>query len=132
MNKRIGVVGYSGQKFDEEEAKKLIEQGLDLFEADMNDELVSGLTDLGIPALAYRAAEDRKMRTVGIACDKAGDYDVYPCDRVMIEGKDWGDESPHFLGYITHMIKIGGGKQSEAEYNKFGGFKADFPLQAKE
>lgn len=125
---RVGVVGYSGQKFDTEEANSLL---IEAFEelghfsfAGIRDKslqhfsdacIVSGLTNLGIPALAYKIASDHFLKTMGIACSKAKDYDCYPCDRVHIIGNNWGDESEAFLASIDYLIRIGGGKQSHAE-----------------
>ena len=68
---RIGVVGYSGQKFDEDEARRLLESALDDAVSEhpgaQRIVVVSGLTDLGIPALAYRIATARGWQTAGVA-----------------------------------------------------------------
>ena len=118
---RIGVVGYSGKKFNQIVAKALMEIVLDLVEEYHKDKeymLVSGLTDLGIPAIAYRSAKKRKWKTMGIACEKAEEYDLYPVDEKIIEGKDWGDESVTFLDNIDVLVRIGGGEQSMDEVEK--------------
>jgi len=133
QSKKIGIVGYSAMKFDEDLAKKLINEGLDNVDAKEGDELVSGLTDLGIPGLAYRIGKERNMKLIGIACEKAHDEDsvCYPVDREIIVGKNWGDESKTFLDYIDVLIKVGGGKQSKEEYEKFDGPKINFELESK-
>ena len=127
---KIGVIGYSGQKFDEEKAKELIKQGLEQVGAKVGDWLVSGLTNLGIPKLAYKIATNIGMGTVGIACELAKDYDLFPVDIKIIKGDNWGDESETFLNYIDCLIKVGGGKQSEEEFEKFDRPKIEFDLPA--
>ena len=113
---RVGVVGYSAKKFDKEKARAMIEKTLDLLKEDI--EIVSGLTYLGVPAIAYDIAKERGLRTVGVACPKAEEYECFPVDERVIEGKDWGDESEKFLSMIDVMIKVGGGAQSVAEAKK--------------
>ena len=116
----IGVVGYSGQKFDEGDAIRLI---ADAFNEAVDRipfkklpyKVISGLTDLGIPGLAYREAALRGWITVGVACKKAEDYPCYPVDESHIVGEEWGDESKTFLGMLDILIRVGGGKQSLAE-----------------
>ncbi|HLG28284.1 MAG TPA: hypothetical protein VI423_10905 [Paenisporosarcina sp.] len=131
---RIGVVGYSGQKFDENEAQDLIAGTFDAIEMRWPDRkthpgkravtltekvIVSGLTDVGIPALAYREAVRRGWKTVGIACEKAKEYDLFPVDKKIIVGKEWGDESETLLNNIDVLVRIGGGKQSLREVKQF-------------
>lgn len=127
---RIGVIGYSAQKFDEEQAKKLILLGLEKVKAKKDDYLVSGLTNLGIPKLAYEVATKLGLKTVGIACKLAYDNDLFPVDIKIIKGDKWGDESETFLNYIDCLIKVGGGPQSEKEYDKFNKTKFKFDLPA--
>ena len=114
----IGVVGYSGGKFNEDIAKALMVIALDVVEENHPEKeyaLVSGLTDMGIPGIAYRMADKRGYKTVGIACAKADENPCYDVDERVIEGEDWGDESETFLKSIDALIRIGGGKQSIAE-----------------
>jgi len=92
--------------------------------------VVSGYTDVGVPGIAYRVAGKFGMETIGIACSKAYDHPRYPCDEVIIVGDDWGDESKTFLASIDELIKVGGGKQSEAEFKSFEGPKEEFDLPA--
>ncbi len=121
---RIGVVGYSGGKFDKIEAIDMLKQGLGTFnklnpESDEMTWVVSGYTDIGIPALAYRLAKKRGWMTKGIACGKATEYKCYPCSVVELYGNDWGDESKYFLEDIDVMLRVGGGEQSLEEVEAF-------------
>jgi len=113
----IGVVGFSQPEFDKEKALEYIIEAFDDISSDKDGpySVVSGLTDLGVPAIAYKEADKRNWKTVGVACSKANDYDVYPCDETIIEGKDWGDESDKFLSMIDILVRVGGGKQSKKE-----------------
>lgn len=116
----VGVMGYSGAKFDINRAKYLIATAFDLV-AENNPGrqiiIVSGYTNLGIPALAYAESIKRGWKTVGVACARANDADseVFPCDDVYIVGEEWGDESPTFLNMCHAFIRVGGGKQSLRE-----------------
>jgi len=115
---RVGFVGFSGAKFDEEKAKELIVQAFNKLEEDFEDAelvIVSGLTDMGIPALVYREAATRGYNTVGVACKQAEDCEVYPVDESIIYGKDWGDESEVFLDMLDAFVRVGGGPQSKKE-----------------
>ena len=116
---RVGIVGYSAQEFDKEKAQYLVNAALQPY-ANLGSDLmiVSGLTNLGIPALAYAWAVNNCARTKGIACKKASDFECFACDEVTIVGENWGDESPVFLSAIDLLIRIGGGKQSFSEVEK--------------
>ena len=114
----IGVVGYSGQKFDEAEASSLLSKAFDQIVTENPDKeirVASGYTNVGIPALAYKEAVRRGWKTIGIACAKAFSYDRFPCDDVLIIGTNWGDESQEFLETSDVLVRVGGGKQSLAE-----------------
>lgn len=134
---RIGVVGYSAQKFDRPTAERMIKEAYDSIDLRYKDRpkaVVSGLTDLGIPGLAYREAKRRGWRTVGIATSKATDYECFPVDEKIIVGKDWGEESPKFLDSIDILVRVGGGKQSlmETEETKRRGKTAvEYELSAE-
>jgi hypothetical protein len=125
---KVGVIGYSAQKFDEELADKLILSGLEKLGIDKIGYIVSGLTNLGVPKIAYEIAVSLGLKTVGIACELAKDYELFPVDIKIIKGDNWGDESETFLNYIDTLIKVGGGKQSEKEYEHFNGSKFEFEL----
>ena len=131
----IGVVGYSGTPFNEAEAVRLLNQGLDVI-LDVNPEvtevyLVSGLTNLGIPALAYRIAVERGWKTVGVACAKAEDNECFDVDESIIIGANWGDESETFLEMSHVLLKVGGGRQSireAADFQQMGGKVYEYDL----
>jgi len=116
----VGVMGYSDQGFDATLAMKMLNEAFDIIQRESGREvrIVSGYTNLGIPALAYQEAVRRGWKTVGVACNKAKDYDVFPCDKVIIVGEDWGDESQAFLAKCEVFIQIGGGAQSHREAEK--------------
>jgi hypothetical protein len=117
---RVGVVGYSGQKFDEEVATMMLNLAfsrLDMQYDPEHIEIVSGLTALGIPKLAYELATTLGYFTRGVACKLANDYPCFDCDMVEIIGDNWGDESEHFLSTIDVLVRVGGGKQTMAETN---------------
>ena len=112
---KVGIVGYSGQKFSNERASTLIKKAFEQIPSDDEIAIVSGLTAIGIPNMAYQEADRRGWKTIGIACSKAQDYPCYPCDEAHIVGAEWGDESSLFLDSIDMLIRVGGGKQSFAE-----------------
>lgn len=115
---KIGVVGFSAQAFNETLARvKLTESVKTLKTGPI--EIVSGLTNIGVPKLAYALARRLNATTVGFACSQAEDYDCYPVDKKYIIGTNWGDESMAFLDYIDALVAIGGGKQSLAEIAAF-------------
>ena len=123
---KLGIVGYSSGKFDEAEAKLLILKGImqtELTTGKLISELVTGLTDQGIPGLAYHLVDDMDIKTIGIACSKASDYPCFDVDQEIIVGDDWGDESETFLDYIDALVRIGGGPQSMEETKAFKALK---------
>lgn len=131
----VGVVGFSGQKFDEKMARAFIDKAFDLLDNEDKDIcVISGLTYVGIPAIAYDVAKERGYKTIGVACSKAKEYECFDVDEKYIEGEEWGDESEKFLSMLDVMIKVGGGKQSEEEVKKFkesGKPVIEFDLKAK-
>jgi hypothetical protein len=78
-------------------------------------EIVSVLTDMGLPAIAYRVATELNYQTIGIACSLANNHKLYPVDEMTIVGDQWGDESETFLSSIDVLVRVGGGEQSEQE-----------------
>jgi hypothetical protein len=121
---RLGVVGFSARHFDQEVAKKYLAEGLERIitttQARPEEiELVSGLTNQGVPKLAYELAVSKKIRTIGISAAKAKSFSKFPVDRFEYHGRDFGDESPAFIAYITHLLRVGGGKQSRHEVELF-------------
>lgn len=117
----IGVMGFSDKNFDREKAQKHLEQAFNFANAIAAPEveivIVSGLTYLGIPAIAYDIANEYGWNTVGIACAKAnsGKYPLYPCDETQIVGEEWGDESQTFIDKCDIFVRVGGGEQTFRE-----------------
>lgn len=118
----VGVVGYSSQSFDEAEAKEILEEAFD----DIEDEyvengdyedivIVSGLTDMGIPRIAYQIADERDYGTMGVVPEEADEYEHYSVDEIIYEGEKFGDESETFINTIDVFVKVGGGDQSQHE-----------------
>lgn len=112
---RVGVVGYSNQPFDRQDALLLIRDAFDSFGRIADIEIVSGLTRLGIPALAYEEATRRGWKTIGVACLRAFEYPLFPVNEAIIAGNNWGDESATFIDMIDVLIRVGGGRQSRHE-----------------
>lgn len=118
MSVSIGVVGYSQQSFDEGEARKTISEAFDEVVADTRNEeyeVVSGYTALGVPRIAYEVAEDYGWKTVGLACEKATNFETYPVDESVLVGTEWGDESERLIQRIDVLVRVGGGRQAEEE-----------------
>lgn len=123
---RIGVVGFSRSQFDHDDARAKLRACVDAVLARAGvapgeAELVSGLTNQGVPKLAYELAESLGMRTVGVSARQAlrvsaGVRDV---DERVIVGRRFGDESEAFLARIDVLIRIGGGPQSRREAGAF-------------
>jgi hypothetical protein len=134
MTLKIGVAGYSGQKFDEEKAEAELNRLLDEAREGRSDvDIASGLTNLGIPAIGYRIAAARGWETTGIACSKATKYECFPVDNEIIVGDQWGDESETFLDYIDVLVRVGGGKQTlqeVADFRERGGRVLEADLEA--
>lgn len=84
-------------------------------------ELVSGLTNQGVPRLAYELAAALGMRTVGVSARQALRVraGLFPVDERVIVGERFGDESAVFLARIDVLIRIGGGPQSRREAEAF-------------
>lgn len=121
---KIGVVGFSQTNFNQEKARTLLAQSIQYFQTKFPSktiEIVSGLTNVGIPKIAYEIAVENNFVTVGISAQQAFKVDcgVFPVDKQIIKGEKFGDESPYFLDYIDCLIRIGGGKQSHQETIEF-------------
>jgi hypothetical protein len=115
---RVGLVGYSAQKFDQSKALEYISEAFNVIEELYGSDghtLISGLTDVGIPWIGYMEAERRGWHLVGIACRKAANYECYPVHERFYIGDNWGDESTKFINSIDVLIRIGGGDQSKRE-----------------
>jgi hypothetical protein len=132
---RIGIVGYSDDSkiSDKEWAIANISWALGKAKEELQYKfghcdkfiLVSGLTDTGIPGMAYHLTQNGKhnkstyVKTVGYACSKAKDFTQFPVDEKHIIGNNWGDESQEFLSNIDCLVRVGGGKQSLEEVKLF-------------
>lgn len=118
MPLQIGVTGYSLTSFNEATARKYIANGFTKIHTQHNAQtpvIVSGLTDYGIPALAYREADARNWSTRGIAPRQARLFPWYPVDSYTLRGDNWGDESEYFLREIDVLLRVGGGSQAVTE-----------------
>jgi hypothetical protein len=123
---RIGVVGFSRPHFDHVAAAILLDDALaNLLAHHARDpsgaELVSGLTNMGVPKLAYERAVALGMRTVGVSARQAlrVSAGVFPVDETILVGARFGDESAAFIARIDVLIRIGGGPQSRHEVELF-------------
>lgn len=116
----IGVIGYSDSLFNESKAKKLVQNGLEEIINDYSDEpvIISGLTNLGIPRIAYEEAPSQKWKTVGFACSRSEEYDTFDVDKKHIIGDEWGDKSEEFLNNIDVLLRVGGRTQLMEEAEK--------------
>ncbi|OGD82833.1 hypothetical protein A2572_04720 [Candidatus Collierbacteria bacterium RIFOXYD1_FULL_40_9] len=115
---RVGVMGFSSKPFDRDLANRYLEDAFDKIAKIFPDReivIVSGLTFIGIPALAYAHATIRGWQTEGIACKKAHDYPKFPCNTVIIIGDEWGEESEEFTSSCHVYVRVGGGPQSFRE-----------------
>lgn len=123
---KIGVVGFSRPHFDHKIATSRLREHLNCMLkawecAPSETELVSGLTNMGVPRLAYQVGQELGMITVGFSAAQAKRVrcGCYPVDKTIIVGKRFGDESQDFVGYIDTLIRAGGGPQSRHEVSLF-------------
>ncbi len=123
---QIGVVGFSRPHFDHDAAAALLADALDRVlarrgVAPTDADLVSGLTDAGVPRLAYQRAVALGMRTVGLSARAAlrARSGRWPVDEVVLVGARFGDESAAFVARLDELIRIGGGPQSRREVELF-------------
>ncbi|WP_299458984.1 hypothetical protein [uncultured Microscilla sp.] len=121
---RIGVVGFSRNQFDKktaaEKLEKIIAQIMTHY-PNKNYELVSGLTNMGVPQLTYMLADRLGIDTVGFSASQAFRVraGIYPVKQQIIVGEKFGDESDAFVQYIDVLVRIGGGQQSRHETTLF-------------
>ncbi|WP_027709113.1 hypothetical protein [Zooshikella ganghwensis] len=121
---KIGVVGFSKRQFDQKTARALLKNeisGIMSKTDSSNIEVVSGLTNTGVPKIAYEIAVELGLTTVGISAKRALSVrsGIFPCDKQIIVGTNFGDESDTFIEYIDYLIRIGGGPQSRKEVTMF-------------
>lgn len=117
-----GVVGFSGswKRNPRPDAEAITARVLErLFrDASAGDApvwCVSGATDFGVPAIAYRVAGDLGLCRVGITAEQAFRYPLAELDRLTVIGERFGDESEAFVRACNVVWMIGGGPQSERE-----------------
>jgi hypothetical protein len=131
---KIGIVGFSRNQFNKQEAAKKLEQMLlKVIENRPIEEvaLVSGYTSSGVPKLAYILADRLGLHTVGFSSKRALTVKsgVYPVSEVILIGEKFGDESQAFVEYINVLIRIGGGPQSRHEVELFKHLHKDKNLE---
>lgn len=120
----IGVVGYMNlAKYNQEDAWNFLKIGFDkveeMFKGAPNFRVISGLTDAGVPQLAYYIARQRNWNCGGIAAEGVHEYRWFPMSQdgdilKIVKGK-WGAESQDFIDSINVLIRVGGGKQTYKE-----------------
>lgn len=135
-NIKIGVIGFSDMKNPNLRNPEIYDSGVmtvimffqnrlrQKYGSDVKFELVGGLTDTGVNKYAYEYATNKFhntgfVKTIGFSCSKASDYPCFPVDEKHLIGSEWGDESEAFLEYIDALVKIGGGEQSQKEWDMF-------------
>ena len=90
---KIGIVGFSHEEINHEMAHSLLLQSFhQLTHRNHHDEpieIVSGLTNIGIPKIAYQIARELGFITVGISAERALHVKcgIYHVDIQIIEGK---------------------------------------------
>jgi hypothetical protein len=118
----IGVVGYCPPtKFNEKTARQIVRDAYDRCRkhyAGIEIEIVSGLTNVGVLAIAYEEAVKRGWKTIGVGCRRAFEHPIFPVDEQVVVGDEWGDESDEFIGMIDGIIRIGVSAQSVRETSK--------------
>lgn len=129
---QVGVVGFSRPHFDQAaariELRRLVDE-LRARHAGASLEIVSGLTNQGVPRIAYELAAELGLRTVGFSARQALRVraGIYPVDRRILVGERFGDESAAFVASIDVLLRIGGGPQSRHEVELFRARFADDP-----
>ena len=121
---KIGVVGFSRSQFDKKMAILKLRNILEELSEGKNPlqiEIVSGYTNMGVPRIAYRLADDMGMVTIGFSAKQALRVrsGVYPVKKKILVGERFGDESKAFIEYIDILVRIGGGPQSRHEVELF-------------
>jgi len=146
----VGLVGFSDLEADQvEESRMFIETVFRaLLKRYPNNQinLISGLTDYGIPSLGYSTAKalnivnrNIQWKLIGIAPAVAEAKDdpcqIFPVDEKHIKGEKWGEDSEFFVNSVKHiLIKVGGGYQANHEADelrKRGVIIIEYKLQIK-
>ena len=121
---KIGVVGFSRSQFDKKMAILKLRNILEVLITGKDAstiEIISGYTNMGVPRIAYRLADDLGLKTVGFSAKQALRVraGVYPVKEVILVGERFGEESQQFIEYIDVLVRIGGGPQSRKEVALF-------------
>ena len=121
---KIGVVGYIRECFDPSQARDFLKKILYQILEGLNNheiELVSGYTNAGVPKISYQLAQELGLVTVGFTAKAAlnSSFELFPVQKSIIVGEQFGDESKAFIEYIDVLIRIGGGVQSHSEVAMF-------------
>ena len=125
----VGVAGFSGQwapaklaadpslKASADAATVALREHLKKLKEEYGDKLVisSGATMEGVPKIIYEICAQEKIAAMGVACEKAFDYSLGAMKYLVIEGQNWGDESPSFLKTSDEFVLLGGGGQAKRE-----------------
>ncbi|MBI3334262.1 hypothetical protein HYZ97_02145 [Candidatus Pacearchaeota archaeon] len=115
---RVGVVGYCPpSRYDERKAKTYLRDAfarVTLESPDREIVIVSGLTNVGVLAQAYKLATERGYKTAGVACELATSFELFPTtEEPIIVGKRWGDESIIFTRGVAEVAKVDSSKEGQ-------------------
>lgn len=125
----VGVTGFSGQwsaakigadpglKVTVDAATAALTDHLKQLKATYGDKLAlsSGATMEGVPKIIYDICAKEGIVAIGVACEKAFNYPLGSMKYLIIEGKEWGAESPTFLKTSDEILLLGGGGQAKRE-----------------
>jgi len=125
----VGVAGFSGQwspaKLEADPALKAaagaateaLREHLKKLKDEHGDNLIvsSGATMEGVPKIIYDICAEEGIAAMGVACEKAFNYPLGTMKYLVIEGQNWGDESPSFLKTSDEFVLLGGGGQAKRE-----------------
>lgn len=109
---KFGVVGYSLPDFDHRRAKALLEEAFDLLitlHRPENIQVVSGLTNVGIPRLAYELGQARNYRCIGISSRPSSGRQIRSLagyNEQIIVGIEFGDESQAFIDCLDVFYPV--------------------------
>lgn len=117
---KYGIVGFSKNEFDQKRAAQILRtcfENIQYKHPHTTIEIVSGYTNTGVPKIAYELADEFGFVTVGFSAQQALQVScgVYPVQKVILMGQQFGDESEDFVRYIDALIRVGGGAQSKHE-----------------